>query len=299
MGLPLHELLQRGQILIAAGAYDAFSARLIEAAGFECVFMSGAGISYTRLAQADVGLVNQSEMAEAVAMLRRGTQLPLLCDADNGYGNAMNAARTVQMFEAAGANAIQIEDQSFPKRCGHMAGKKLIGRREMVLKIRGAVKARRSSSTLIIARTDARTVEGLDAAIARAREYQQAGADILFVEAPLDRDELREVTKQLPGIAHVVNMVEGGKTPPFPAEELQSFGYQIALYPNTLLRVFARVGAQVLAELKRTGSTEHLLDRMLSFDQLNQLLDIDAFTRAEHELVPNEQESPALTRPRT
>ncbi len=288
MATPLRELLQRGKILIAAGAYDAFSARLIEAAGFECAFMSGAGISYTRLAKADVGLVNQTEMAEAVATLRQGTTLPLLCDADNGYGNAMNAVRTVQMFEAAGANAIQIEDQAFPKRCGHMAGKKLIGSHEMVLKIRGAVGARKSSSTLIIARTDARTVEGLDAAIARARDYQAAGADILFVEAPLNRDELREVTKQLPGIPHVVNMVEGGRTPPFPAEELQSFGYHVALYPNTLLRVFAKVGAEILADLKRTGTTEHLLDRMLSFDQLNELLDIDTFTRAENELVPNE-----------
>jgi 2-methylisocitrate lyase-like PEP mutase family enzyme len=286
MATPLRELLQRRKILVAAGAYDAFSARLIEAAGFECAFMSGAGISYTRLAKADVGLVNQSEMAAAVATLREGTSLPLLCDADNGYGNAMNAVRTVQMFEAAGANAIQLEDQAFPKRCGHMAGKKLIGTEEMVLKIRGAVGARKSSSTLIIARTDARTVEGLDAAIARAREYQKAGADILFVEAPLNRDELVEVTKQLPGIPHVVNMVEGGKTPPFPAAELEGFGYQIALYPNTLLRVFAKVGAEILADLKRTGTTEHLLDRMLSFDQLNDLLDIDAFTRAENELVP-------------
>ncbi len=286
MATPLRELLKRERILVAVGAYDAFSARLVQAAGFECAFMSGAGISYTRLAKADVGLVNQSEMAAAVAMLREGTSLPLLCDADNGYGNAMNTVRTVQMFEAAGADAIQLEDQAFPKRCGHMAGKKLIGSEEMVLKIRGAVGARKSSSTLIIARTDARTVEGLDAAIARARDYQKAGADILFVEAPLNRDELLEVTKQLPGIPHVVNMVEGGKTPPFPAAELECFGYRIVLYPNTLLRVFAKVGAEILADLKRSGTTEHRLDRMLSFDQLNDLLDIDAFTRAENELVP-------------
>lgn len=286
MARTLCELLQRGKILVAAGVYDAFSARLVEAAGFECAFMSGAGISYTRLAKADVGLVTQTEMANAVAMLRQGTCLPLLCDADTGYGNAMNAVRTVQLFEAAGASAIQLEDQAFPKRCGHMAGKRLIPGAEMALKIRGAAAARRTSSTLIIARTDARTVEGLDAAIGRARDYQRAGADILFVEAPQNRDELREVTRQLPGIPHVVNMVEGGQTPPVPADELEGLGFHIALYPNTLLRVFAKVGAEVLAELKRCGRTDHLADRMLSFDQLNELLDIDAFTRAENELVP-------------
>jgi 2-methylisocitrate lyase-like PEP mutase family enzyme len=288
MAPPLRDLLKRGNILVAPGAYDAFSARLVEAAGFPCAFMSGAGISYTRLAQADVGLVNQSEMVDAVSNLRAGTSLPLICDADNGYGNAMNARRTVQLFEAAGANAIQLEDQAFPKRCGHMAGKKLIGKDEMALKIRASVAARSSRETLIIARTDARTVEGLDAAIARARAYQEAGADILFVEAPLDRAELLEVTKQLPGVPHVVNMVEGGKTPPFAAEELESFGYAIALYPNTLLRVFAKVGTEILGELSRAGTTQHLLDRMLSFDALNALLGIDEFTRLESELVPKD-----------
>ncbi len=288
MAPPLRDLLKRGKILVAPGAYDAFSARLIEAAGFQCAFMSGAGISYTRLAQADVGLVNQSEMVDAVSNLRAGTSLPLICDADNGYGNAMNARRTVQLFEAAGANAIQLEDQAFPKRCGHMAGKKLIGKDEMALKIRAAVAARSSRETLIIARTDARTIEGLDAAITRARAYQEAGADILFVEAPLDRTELLEVTKQLPGIPHVVNMVEGGKTPPFAADELESLGYAIALYPNTLLRVFAKVGAEILGELSRAGTTQHLLDRMLSFDALNALLGIDEFTRLESELVPKD-----------
>lgn len=288
MSRPLKDLLERGNILLAAGAYDAFSARLIEAAGLPCAFMSGAGVSYSRLAQADVGLVNQAEMAQAVACLRAGTTLPLICDADNGYGNAMNARRTVQLFEAAGASAIQIEDQTFPKRCGHMAGKKLVSTREMALKIEAAVAARRTRATLIIARTDARTVEGLDAAIARARAYQKAGADLLFVEAPLDREELREVTRQLPGIPHVVNMVEGGKTPPFGAQELESFGYAVALYPNTLLRVFARVGREVLGELATKGGTSHLLDRMLSFDQLNALLGLEDFSRLERELVPQD-----------
>lgn len=247
--------------------------------------MSGAGVSYTRLAESDVGLVNQSEMADAVATLRRGTSLPLICDADNGYGNAMNVMRTVQLFEAAGASAIQLEDQAFPKRCGHMAGKKLISSAEMVLKIKAALAARTHADTLIVARTDARTVEGLDAAIARARAYQEAGADILFVEAPLDRDELVAVTKALPGIPHVVNMVEGGKTPPFPAAELQSFGYQIALFPNTLLRLFARIGEQALSELKEQGGTAHMTPRMLSFDELNEMLGLQAFSQHENHFV--------------
>lgn len=288
MAQSLRECLASGKILVVPGVYDAFSARLVEAAGFPCAFMSGAGISYTRLAQADVGLINQSEMTDAVATLRRGCELPLICDMDNGYGNAMNVMRSVRMFEAAGASAVQLEDQSFPKRCGHMAGKKLISKDEMVHKVRAAVAARRTADTLIIARTDARTVEGLDAAIDRARAYQEAGADVLFVEAPLNEDELRQVTRQLPGVPHVVNMVEGGKTPPFPAEQLQSFGYHIALYPNTLLRVFARVGARILGELDQAGTTQHLLDEMLSFDELNKLLGIDEFSALENEYVPKD-----------
>jgi 2-methylisocitrate lyase-like PEP mutase family enzyme len=288
MAPSLRDLLRRGQILLAPGAYDAFSAQLIERAGFECVFMSGAAVSYTRLAMPDVGLVTQSEMVDAVATLRRGSALPLICDADNGYGNAMNVMRTVQMFEAAGASAIQLEDQAFPKRCGHMAGKKLVSRNEMVLKIKAAVAARRHADTLIVARTDARTVEGLDAAITRARAYQEAGADVLFVEAPLDRNELCEVTRALPGIPHLVNMVEGGKTPAFPAAELQSFGYHVALFPNTLLRLFARVGQEALAELKARGGTAHMLQRMLSFDELNDVLDIQDFTQRENEFVPKD-----------
>jgi 2-methylisocitrate lyase-like PEP mutase family enzyme len=288
MAPSLRQQLRRGQILLAPGAYDAFSARLIERAGFACVFMSGAGISYTRLAESDVGLVNQSEMADAVATLRRGTALPLICDADNGYGNAMNVMRTVQLFETAGANAIQLEDQAFPKRCGHMTGKKLIGKEEMVLKIKAALAARRHPDTLIIARTDARTVEGLDRAIDRARAYQEAGADVLFVEAPLDRAELLEVTRALPGIPHVVNMVEGGKTPPFPASELESFGYHIALFPNTLLRLFARVGEAALHELREQGGTAQQAPRMLSFDELNEMLGIQAFTQRENQFVPKD-----------
>jgi 2-methylisocitrate lyase-like PEP mutase family enzyme len=272
--------------LVAPGAYDAFTARLIETAGFEAIYLSGAGVSYSLLCRPDVGLVSLAEMAQRVGEVASAVDIPVIADGDNGHGNAINLMRTVELFERAGAAAIQLEDQAFPKRCGHLEGKRLVSEEEMVGKIRAARRARRSEEFLIIGRTDARGVLGLDAAIARAERYAEAGADVVFVEAPATKDELARVAAAFPGRPLVANMVEGGKTPMLPAAELEALGYSLVLYPNTLTRTFARAGREVLRELRERGSTLGALDRMVQFDELNELTGLPAMSALERELVP-------------
>ena len=216
----LRSRLAAPPILVAPGVYDALTAHLAERAGFSAVYVSGAGIAYTRLGRPDIGLVAMSEVADTVALIRDRVGSHLIVDADTGYGNALNVARTVRLFERAGANAIQIEDQAFPKRCGHLDNKTLIPAQEMVGKIKAALDARHSRETLVIARTDAIAVEGFEPAIARAVSYRDAGADVLFVEAPKTRDELKRISPALKGVPLMANMVEGGKTPPLKAADL-------------------------------------------------------------------------------
>src|SRR6478735_6698189 len=202
--------LARPPILIAPGVYDALTGLIAERAGFEALYVSGAGIAYTRLGRPDIGLVGMSEVVQTVALIRDRVGAHLIVDADTGYGNALNVARTVRLFERSGANAIQIEDQAFPKRCGHLDDKTLIPAPEMVGKIKAALDARHSRETLVIARTDAVAVEGFEPAIARAVSYRDAGADVLFVEAPKTRDELKRISPALKGVPLMANMVEGG-----------------------------------------------------------------------------------------
>lgn len=267
----LRERLQEKEILLAPGAYDALTATLCEQAGFEAVYLTGAGVSYSTLGKSDVGLITMSEMAEKAAYICEAVSIPVIADGDTGYGNALNVMRTVREYERAGVAAIQLEDQQFPKRCGHLANKALISADEMVAKIHAALDARKDENFLIIARTDARAVEGMDAAIERALRYEEAGADVIFVEAPASEEELRHVARQLhkPLLA---NMVEGGKTPLIPAQQLQEMGYSIVIYPNSVTRVIAKAAGEFYRELKATGTTTGYATRMLQFDELNQVL---------------------------
>lgn len=233
--------------------------------------MSGASVSYTSLARPDIGLLSASEMAARAAQLAGATSLPVIADGDTGYGNALNVIRTVQEYERVGVAAIQLEDQDLPKKCGHLAGKSLISQTEMVGKIEAAIYARHDPDFVLIARTDALAVEGLDAALARAQAYAAAGADVIFVEAPGSIEEMQAINRtiQKPTLA---NMVEKGRTPLLTAAELQALGYRLVIFPGALTRFFARAGLDFLAKLKNEGSTTSQLDRMLGFDELNALL---------------------------
>ena len=284
--MSLRQRLAEPKILIAPGAYDAFTARLIERSHFKAVYFSGAGLSYTSLASPDLGLLTQAEMVDRVRSIANAIEVPLIADGDTGYGNATNVRRTVQLYEQAGAEAIQLEDQQFPKRCGHFGGKELIPADEMAGKVAAAVSARTSSEFVIIARTDAAEVEGLEAAIDRGRQYAGAGADVLFIEAPRSEKELSEIAQALPDIPLMANMVEGGKTPLIKASVLEELGYSLVIYPNSLTRRFARAGFDLLAELHKSGTTAGLKGEMMSFGELNELLDLEAFRSFENEYLP-------------
>lgn len=263
----------RTQIVLAPGVYDALTASLAEAAGFEALYVSGASIAYTRLGRPDIGLVSMAEVADTITMIRDRVATPLIVDADTGYGNALNMQRTMRLFERAGANALQIEDQTFPKRCGHLSDKGVVPLAEMVGKIRAAADARASAETLIIARTDAIAVEGFEKAIDRARAYAEAGADLLFVEAPGSADELARITGELGGVVPLMaNMVEGGRTPIKSAQSLEELGFSLVIFPGGIVRALARAAQDFYASLRINGTTDPFRDRMFDFDQLNAVI---------------------------
>ena len=243
------------------------------AAGFDTLYLSGAAIAYCRLGRPDIGLVSSTEVAETIALVRDRVDCALIVDADTGYGNALNVQRTVRLFERAGASAIQLEDQVFPKRCGHLSGKAVIPAAEMAGKIKAAVDARASEATLIVGRTDAAAVEGLDRAIERGRLYAEAGADILFIEAPRTRDDLAKVAKELGGTAPLLaNMVEGGNTPLLTADELAGIGFRLVIFPGGIVRALARTARDYYANLKAHGTNVAFQDRMFDFQELNDML---------------------------
>lgn len=289
----LRARLSRPPILVAPGVYDPLTALIAEQAGFEALYISGAAIAYTRLGRPDIGLVSLSEVVETVALIRERVGTYLVVDADTGYGNALNVERTVRLLERAGANAIQIEDQDFPKRCGHLDDKELITAQEMAGKIKAAVDARRSTETLIIARTDAVAVEGFEAAVARAALYREAGADVLFVEAPRQKDELGRVDAVLgKSTPLMANMVEGGKTPVMAANELEAIGFAFVIFPGGIVRALAKAAQDFYGELKANGTTDPFRPRMFDFDALNRLIGTpDMLERgkryAGHEAGPN------------
>ena len=270
-GRRLRELLAGPQIVVAPGAYDALTARLVEAAGFPAVYLSGAGVSYSMLARRDVGLVTMTEMVQRLAWITAAVQVPVIADADTGYGGPDNVRRTVREYERAGAAALQIEDQDFPKRCGHLEGKRVVPVDEMVARLQIALEARQSADTVIIARTDARSVEGWDAALERAARYAEAGADVIFVEAPLSEEELAQIPRAVPKPV-MANMVEGGKTPLVPAARLAEMGFRLVIYPNSLTRLLVGSGQRLLADLREQGTTVGWRDRMADFAALNRLL---------------------------
>ncbi|MBX5490930.1 MAG: oxaloacetate decarboxylase [Chloroflexi bacterium] len=277
----LRALLAEPGLLLVPGAFDALAARLIEAAGFRVVYATGAGIANAYLGWADVGLTTMTEVRDAVWHIVDATSLPVIADIDTGFGNAVNVARAVREFERIGVAAVQLEDQVFPKRCGHFAGKAVIAQAEMVGKIRAACDARHNGLVLV-ARTDARAVEGLEAAIARARAYREAGADVLFVEAPRSRAELETIAAALGDAPLLVNLVEGGQTPLLPAAELARMGYKLALYANTALRAAARGIQRALAYLAAHGSTLGADDLLIDWEtrqRLVRLPEIEALER--------------------
>lgn len=273
MSESLKARLARRPILLAPGVYDPLTASLASVAGFEALYVSGAAVAYTRLGRPDIGLVSMAEMAESIMMIRDRVDTPLIVDADNGHGNALNMQRTMRLFERAGANALQVEDQSYPKRCGHLAEKRLIGADEMVGKIRAAADARASAGTLVIARTDAVAVEGLQAAIDRAARYAEAGADMLFVEAPGSVADMGAVVAALAGRAPLMaNMVEGGRTPLKTADELEGLGFAMVIFPGGIVRAIAHAAQGFYATLRRDGTTAAMAGQMLDFDGLNALI---------------------------
>jgi 2-methylisocitrate lyase-like PEP mutase family enzyme len=263
----------KDKMLLAPGVYDALTALIAEQAGAEAVYLSGASIAYSRLGRPDIGLVSSTEVADTIAVLRDRISVPIIADADNGFGNALNVQRTVRMFERMGANALQLEDQSMPKRCGHLQGKKLISKNEMIGKIHAALDARASAETLIIARTDAISVDGVNKAMDRAAAYSEAGADILFVEAPQSVDQMRAVVARFgDSIPLMANMVEGGFTPILPAEELGNMGFRLIIFPGGIARAMAVTALDYYRNLLRTGSNTEFADKMLDFHGLNNLI---------------------------
>jgi 2-methylisocitrate lyase-like PEP mutase family enzyme len=275
----LRSRLAAPPILVAPGVYDALTAHLAERAGFSAVYVSGAAIAYTRLGRPDIGLVAMSEVADTVALIRDRVRSHLIVDADTGYGNALNVARTVRIFERAGANAIQIEDQDFPKRCGHLDNKALVPAQEMVGKIKAALDARQSRETLVIARSDAIAVEGFEQAMARAMSYREAGADVLFVEAPKTRDELKRIPPALKEVPVMANMVEGGKTPSLNAADLQALGFSLVIFPGAIVRAVAHTAGEFYACLAANGTSEPFRNRMYDFDGLNDVIGTPAMIK--------------------
>ena len=271
--MSLRARLRAADILVAPGVYDGMTALMAERAGFEALYLSGAAVAYTRLGRPDIGLTSATEMADTMALIRDRVALPVIIDADTGFGNALNAQRTLRLYERAGAGAVQVEDQTFPKRCGHLADKSLIPAAEMAGKIAAMADARASEETLIVARTDAIAVEGVAAALDRAGAYVAAGADVLFIEAPRSGAELKAVAEAFAGkVPLLANMVEGGATPIRSAADLGAMGYSIAIFPGGIVRALARSAEEYYASLHRHGSNAPFADRMFDFDGLNERL---------------------------
>lgn len=275
-GLQLRRHLNDRRGMLVPGAGNALAARIIETMGFEAVYLSGAGLTNNFYGMPDLGFVNLNDVAQHTAAIRDVVALPLIVDADTGFGNALNVHHSVRTLERAGANAIQLEDQVAPKKCGHFAGKDVITRQEMVGKIKAAADARHSQDFLIIARTDARAVHGLDDALERARAYAQAGADVTFVEAPTGVDEMRRVAAELP-VPQVVNIVIGGKTPALAAGELAAMGFAMVLYANAALQGAVRGMTNALGRLKSDGELPELPDLVATFAERQALVQKQVF----------------------
>jgi carboxyvinyl-carboxyphosphonate phosphorylmutase len=271
--------------VLAPGVYDALGARLVEEAGFDAVYMTGFGTAASLLGRPDVGLATMNEMVDNAHRIARACALPVIADADTGYGNAINVVRTVQEYEAAGVAGIHLEDQVAPKKCGHMEGKQVVSVDEMLTKVRAAVAARQSDDFVIIARTDARAVEGLDAALDRARRYRDAGADVLFVEAATSEDEIETVASTLAGVPLLFNWAEGGKTPPIPYDRLRDLGFAIVIFPiSTLLTATASI-RRALAEIREAGTPLPIMDRLPRFGEFLDFIGLPEINQLEQQFL--------------
>ncbi len=290
-GRRLRELLAGPRAVIMPGAPNALTARIAEEAGFRVVLFTGAGFANMELGDPDLGLTTLTEVVQQVGHMAEAVGIPIVADADTGFGNALNVRRTVRELERAGAAGMTLEDQVFPKRCGHFEGKEVIGRDEMVGKIAAALEARRSAEFVIIARTDARAVLGLEEAIARAKAYAEAGADATFVEAPRTVEELAQIPKSI-GVPQMCNMVEGGKTPVLPLEKLEAMGYRLICYANAALRGAIQGVQTVLRGLARDGITDGVLDKMVAWEERQRLVRLPEYS----ELQARYATAPAATK---
>ncbi len=280
----LRQLIENDHILVAPGAHDALTAKIIEKVGFQAVYMTGYGQAASHLGQPDVGLLTMSEMADRARNIAEAVQIPVIADADTGFGNAINVMRTMRAYEKAGVAAIQLEDQVAPKKCGHMTGRQVVAKDEMVWKIKAAVDARQDQDLMIIARTDARTVHGLEEALERGKAYEEAGADIIFIESPESVEEMKQInaTIEVPVLA---NMVEGGRTPLLNNSELEDLGYDLVIYPTASTYITAKVIKQLMETLMKEGTTASLMKEMVTFSEFNDLIGLNVIRELEAKYV--------------
>jgi 2-methylisocitrate lyase-like PEP mutase family enzyme len=284
----LRELLNSGQTVVAPGAFDPLAARLVEEAGFAAVYMTGFGTSAALLGRPDVGLLTMTEMADSAGRIAACVDIPLIADADTGYGNPLNVIRTVGAYEAAGVAGLHIEDQVAPKKCGHMEGKLVIGADEMAQKVRAAVDGRTDPDFVIIARTDARAVEGLDSALDRARRYRDAGADVLFIEALVSEAEIEAAAAAFPDVPLLFNWAEGGKTPPVSLDRLTELGYRIVIFPiGTLLAATAAM-RRILKEIAAAGTPASLLGELPTFGEFTDFIGLPEVRGIEQRYIARE-----------
>src|SRR5438876_3658081 len=283
------QFLKRDKLLVAPGCFDGLSARLVEEAGFEAAYFSGGAVARS-MGLPDIGLVTMSEVIERAAQVVSAVKIPVIADADTGYGNAINLVRTVREYERVGVTAIHIEDQITPKRCGHLDGKEVISLPEMEKKLEAAIATRADPDFCLIARTDARGVHGFDEAIRRSRAFAKLGVDAVFVEAPQSEAELEEIPRQLPNVSLLVNVFRGGKTPMLPVERLQKMGYRIAIYPSETQRAGIYAMRMVLGLLRKTGTTEAMDEALTTFNERDKIVGLDDWQQLERRYLAGEAE---------
>jgi 2-methylisocitrate lyase-like PEP mutase family enzyme len=285
----LNQLLKRNRLLVAPGCFDGLSARLVEEAGFEAAYLSGGAVARS-MGIPDIGLVTMSETIERAAQVVSAVKIPIIADADTGYGNAVNLVRTVREFERVGVAAIHIEDQITPKRCGHLDGKEVIPLAEMEKKLQAALATRTDPDFCIIARTDARGVNGFDDAITRGRAFATLGVDAIFVEAPQSEEELAQIPRLIPAVPILVNVFKGGKTPMLPMGRLEKMGYRIAIYPSETQRAAIHAMRRALETLKREGTTEPIDDSLTTFKERDRVVGLDDWQKIEREYLAVENQ---------
>jgi len=285
----LKQLLKRNKLLVAPGCFDGLSARLVQEAGFEAAYLSGGAVARS-MGIPDIGLVTMSESIDRAVQVVAAINIPIIADADTGYGNAVNLVRSVREFERAGVAAIHIEDQITPKRCGHLDGKEVISLSEMAKKLEAALATRTDPDFCIIARTDARGVNGFDDAVKRANAFAKLGVDAIFFEAPQSEDELAEIPQRVPNIPLLVNVFKGGKTPMLPMERLEKMGYRIAIYPSETQRAAIHAMRTALSTLKREGTTESIDATLTTFKERDKVVDLDGWQKLEKNFMAVESE---------